>query len=30
MSVLIFSIVIGLLKIFSTQPAVSHADIMVT
>ena len=30
MNVLIFSIVIGLLKIFSTQPAVSHADIMVT
>jgi hypothetical protein len=30
MSVLIFGIVIGLLKIFSTQPAVSHADIIVT
>jgi len=30
MSVLIFAIVIGLLKIFSPQPAVSHADIIVT
>jgi hypothetical protein len=30
MSVLIFSVVIGLLKILSNQPAVSHADIMVT
>jgi hypothetical protein len=30
MSVLIFSIVIGMLKILSNQTAVSHADIMVT
>lgn len=30
MNVLIFSVIIGLLKILSNQPAVSHADIMVT
>jgi hypothetical protein len=30
MSVLIFSVVIGLLKIFTNQPSVSHADVIVT
>jgi hypothetical protein len=30
MRALIFSVIIGLLKIFNTQPSVSHADIIVT